>query len=142
MPSVVKVLRHLEVHLRVDIYRFELVEREERKRHGDFLLDLDQRDALARHRTFQIFLFGCSVHEGITLSMLEGLGEVREKIGAYVGVVVGVELRRLRGVVGLIAAVDWDAHDEDAHDEEWGGESGEEWWDEEEEEDDDEEESC
>ena len=31
MPSVVKVLRHLEVHLRVDVHRFELVEREERR---------------------------------------------------------------------------------------------------------------
>ena len=31
MPSVVKVLRHLEVHLRVDIHRLELVEREERR---------------------------------------------------------------------------------------------------------------
>ena len=71
-------------------------------------------DALAQHRTFQTtFLFGCSAYEGITLAMLEGVEEVREEIGAFVGIVVGVELRRLRAVGPAIAAVDWAAHDED-----------------------------
>ena len=55
--------------------------------------------------------------------MFEGVPEVREKIGAFVGIAVGVELRRLRAVGPAIAAVDWAAHDEDwaGHDEEWDG---------------------
>ena len=36
---------------------------------------------------------------------------MREEIGAYVGIVVGAELRRLRVVGPAIAAVDWAAHD-------------------------------
>ena len=36
---------------------------------------------------------------------------LREEIGAFVGVVVGAELRRLRAVGPAIAAVDWAAHD-------------------------------
>ena len=70
-------------------------------------------DALVQHRTFhRTFLFGCSVHEGIALSMLEGLEDVRAKIAQYTGIVVGVELRRLRAVGPAIAAIDWSAHDE------------------------------
>ena len=68
--------------------------------------------ALAQHRTFHdTFLFGCSAHEGIALAALGGVDEVREEIGAYVGIVVGAELRRLRAVGPAIAAVDWTAHD-------------------------------
>ena len=75
-------------------------------------------DALAQHRAFHdTFLFGCSAYEGITLAMLEGVEEVREKIGAFVGIVVGAELRRLRAVGPAIAAVYcWALHDE-----EWEG---------------------
>ena len=43
----------------------------------------------------------------------EGVEEVREKIGAFVGIVVGAELRRLRAVGPAIAAVDWAAHDDE-----------------------------
>ena len=50
---------------------------------------------LVQHRTFQAtFLFGCSAHDGIALSVLEGVPEVREEVGAFVGVVVGAELQR------------------------------------------------
>jgi len=70
-------------------------------------------DALAQHRTMHTFLCGCSAHEGIKLAMLEGVEGVRAKIGAFVGIVVGVELRRLRAVGPAIAAVDWAAHDEE-----------------------------
>ena len=74
-------------------------------------------DALAQHRTFHdTFLHGCSAHEGIALAALGGVAEVREEIGAFVGIVVGAELRRLRAVGPAIAAVDWAAHDE-----EWEG---------------------
>ena len=70
-------------------------------------------DALAQHRTFQTtFLFGCSAYEGIRLARLEGMEEVRERIGAFAGIVVGAELRRLRAVGPAIAAVDWAAHDQ------------------------------
>ena len=43
--------------------------------------------------------------------MLEGLEDVRAKIAQYTGIVVGVELRRLRAVGPAIAAIDWSAHD-------------------------------
>ena len=66
--------------------------------------------SLAQHRTF---LFGCSAHEGIRLSVFEGVEEVRERVGAFVGVVVGAELRRLRALGPAIAAIDWAAHDEE-----------------------------
>ena len=70
-------------------------------------------DALTQHRTFHdTFLFGCSAHEGIALAALGGVDEVREEIGAYVGIVVGAELRRLRAVGPAISAVDWSAHDQ------------------------------
>ena len=48
--------------------------------------------------------------------------EVRERVGAFVGVVVGAELRRLRALGPAIAAIDWAAHDEEwgMDDEEWG----------------------
>ena len=52
--------------------------------------------ALAQHRTFGVFLHGCSAHEGIALSKLGGVEGVRVHVGAFVGVVVGDELRRLR----------------------------------------------
>ena len=69
-------------------------------------------DALTQHRIFHdTFLFGCSAHEGIALAALGGVDEVREEIGAFVGVVVGAELRRLRAVGPAITAVDWAAHD-------------------------------
>ena len=69
-------------------------------------------DALTQHRTFHdTFLCGCSAHEGIALAALGGLDKVREEIGAFVGIVVGAELRRLRAAGAVIAAVDWAAHD-------------------------------
>ena len=60
--------------------------------------------------------------------MLEGVVDVRAEIGAFVGIVVGAELRRLRAVRPAIAAVDWAAHDEDwaAHDSDEEGDSDEE----------------
>ena len=103
-------------------------------------------DALAQHRTFHdTFLFGCSAHEGIALAALGGVDEVREEIGAYVGIVVGAELRRLRVAGPAIAAVDWAAHDapwqppsEDEEEEEEEEEQEEEEEEEEGEEDEDE----
>ena len=47
--------------------------------------------------------------------MLEGEVDVRAEIGAFVGIVVGAELRHLRAVLQVgpaIAAVDWAAHDQ------------------------------
>ena len=35
---------------------------------------------------------------------------VRERVGDFVGIVVGAGLRRLRAVGPAIAAVDWSAH--------------------------------
>ena len=73
-------------------------------------------DALTQHRTFHdTFLHGTSAHEvphPILLSMLGGVGGVRERIGSFVGVFVGTELRHLRAVGPAIAAVDWAAHDQ------------------------------
>ena len=70
-------------------------------------------DALAQYYTFQsTFLFGCRACEGSTLAMLKGEVDVRAEIGAFVGIVVGAELRRLRAVRPAIAAVDWAAHDD------------------------------
>ena len=71
-------------------------------------------DALVQRYTFQsTFLFGCSACEGSKLAMLEGEVDVRAEIGAFVGIVVGMELQRLRAVGPAIAAVDWAAHDEE-----------------------------
>jgi len=76
-------------------------------------------DALVQHRIFnRTFLFGCSAHEphwehdGIALTILEGMEEVRTKVAEFVGVVVGKELRRTRATGPAIAAVDWAAHDQ------------------------------
>ena len=70
-------------------------------------------DALTQHRTFHdTFLHGTSAHEGIALAALGGVAEVREQIAAFVGIVVGAELRHLRAVGPAIAAIDWAAHDE------------------------------
>ena len=73
-------------------------------------------DALTQHRTFHdTFLHGTSAHEvphPILLSMLGGVKEVRERVGSFVGVFVGTELRHLRAVGPAIAAVDWAAHDQ------------------------------
>ena len=44
--------------------------------------------------------------------MIGGVAEVRERIGEFVGVVVGSELRHLRAVGPAIAAIDWAAHDQ------------------------------
>ena len=41
------------------------------------------------------------------------LVQTRKRIGAFVGIVVGAKLRRLRAVGPGIAAVDWAAHDEE-----------------------------
>ena len=46
------------------------------------------------------------------LPMIGGVEAVRERIGEFVGVVVGSELRHLRAVGPAIAAIDWAAHDE------------------------------
>ena len=46
------------------------------------------------------------------MAMLEGEVDVRAEIGAFVGIVVGAELRHLRAVGPAIAAIDWAAHDE------------------------------
>ena len=59
-------------------------------------------------REYAIFLDPTS-----TLSALEGLGEVREKVGAFVGIVAGAELRRLRAVRPAIDAINWAEHDEE-----------------------------
>ena len=74
-------------------------------------------DALLQRYTFQsTFLFGCMVGEDIPLAMLEGEVDVRAEIGAFVGIVVGAELRRLQAMRPAIAAVDWAAHDEELPD--------------------------
>ena len=64
------------------------------------------------------------------LPLLGGVVEVREEIGAFVGIFVGAELRRLRAVGPAIASVDWRVHDQA-----WGGnlgldDSSDEEWDE------------
>jgi hypothetical protein len=58
------------------------------------------------------FLFGCSAHDDIVLTLLEGEPGLREEIAAFVGVVVGAELRRTRAVGPVIEAIDWAAHDQ------------------------------
>ena len=70
-------------------------------------------DELVQHRIFQrTFLFGCSAHGDITLTILEGEEALRAKVAEFVGVVVGDELRRTRAVGPAIAAIDWEEHDE------------------------------
>ena len=65
-------------------------------------------EALVQHRTFHdTFLPGCSVHDGIALAALGGVPDAREQIAAFVGVVVGAELRGLRAARPAIAVVDW-----------------------------------
>ena len=69
--------------------------------------------ALAQHRTLQTtFLFGCSAHDGIALSMLGGVEGERERIGEFVGVLMGVKLRRMREVKAGIEAVAWQEVDQ------------------------------
>ena len=46
------------------------------------------------------------------LPLLAGKPGIREKIAAFAGIVMGVELRRLRAMGPAIAAIDWAAHDE------------------------------
>ena len=72
-------------------------------------------DALVQHRTFhRTFLFGCAARDGTAtgLSKLGGVQELREKVAAFVGIVVGRELRHTRAIGPTIAAIDWAAHDE------------------------------
>ena len=71
-------------------------------------------DALVQHRIFlSTFLFGTSAHrDEIALSILEGVEEVRKKVAAFVGIMVGKELRRTRAMGPAIAAINWAAHDE------------------------------
>ena len=70
-------------------------------------------DALVQHRKFtSTFLFGCSAHKDIALTILEGEGALRAKVAEFVGVVVGEELQHTRAMGPAIAAVDWAAHDE------------------------------
>ena len=68
---------------------------------------------LTQHRIFcDPFLMGCSAHAGISLAMLDGLEGVRAKIGAFGGVTVGAELRRVRVAGEALSTIDWNAHDE------------------------------
>ena len=76
-------------------------------------------DALVQHRAFHgTFLTGCCAR--ITpldttnpyLPQLAGKPGLLEKIGAFVGIVVGAELRHTRAMGPAMAAVDWAAHDE------------------------------
>jgi len=70
-------------------------------------------DALVQHRIFQrTFLFGCSAHGELALTILEGEEALRAKVAEFVGVVVGKELRLTRAMGPAIAAIDWVAHDE------------------------------
>ena len=66
---------------------------------------------LKQHRDFQsTFLFGCSAHAGIALSMLGGGGcmeQTRKRIGAFVGVAVGAKLRIFRELAHTINSVEW-----------------------------------
>ena len=62
--------------------------------------------------SYQCSVLLCSVHEGIALAALGGVGEVREQIAEFAGIVVGAELRHLRAVGPAIAAIDWAAHDQ------------------------------
>ena len=72
-----------------------------------------------QHRAFYgTFLFGCFARTTLTsttnpcLPLLAGKPGLLEKIGAFVGIVVGVELRHTRAMGPAIAAIDWAAHDE------------------------------
>ena len=76
-------------------------------------------DALVQHRAFHgTFLTGCCAR--ITpldttnpyLPQLAGKPGLLEKIGAFVGIVVGVELRHTRAMGPAMAAIDWAAHDQ------------------------------
>ena len=46
------------------------------------------------------------------LPIIGDLEHIRMDIAAYVGVIVGAELRHLRAVGPAIAAIDWAAHDQ------------------------------
>ena len=46
------------------------------------------------------------------LPLLAGMPGFLEKIAAFVGIVVGVELRRTRAMGPAIAVIDWAAHDQ------------------------------
>ena len=48
----------------------------------------------------------------LTGGVTGGVAEVREGIGAFVGVTVGVQLRRLRAATAALTTIDWTAHDE------------------------------
>ena len=79
-------------------------------------------DILAGHQAFQsTFLLACSKHEGIPLYKLGGVEHVRARIGAFAGIVVGVELTRVRAAQTAIEATDWQLHDMDwqLHDTDW-----------------------
>ena len=70
-------------------------------------------DALVQHRIFtSTFLFGCSAHGDIALTILEGEEELRAQVAEFVGIVVGKELRRTRAMGPAIAAIDWAPHDD------------------------------
>uniref|UniRef100_A0A7S2D2Y1 Ankyrin repeat domain-containing protein n=1 Tax=Florenciella parvula TaxID=236787 RepID=A0A7S2D2Y1_9STRA len=75
-------------------------------------------DALVQHRAFHgTFLTGCFAHTtpmdttNPHLPLLAGMPGFLEKIAAFVGIVVGAELRRTRAVGPAIAAIDWAPHD-------------------------------
>ena len=76
-------------------------------------------DALVQHRAFHgTFLTGCFARTtpmdttNPYLPLLAGMPGFLEKIAAFVGIVVGVELRRTRAMGPAIAAIDWAAHDQ------------------------------
>ena len=70
-------------------------------------------DALVQHHIFtSTFLFGCSAHGDIALTILEGEEELRAQVAEFVGILMGKELRHTRAMGPAIAAIDWAAHDE------------------------------
>ena len=48
---------------------------------------------------------------GAPLSKLGGVEDARQLVSEYAGIVVGVNLRRLREVVETIEATPWEEHD-------------------------------
>ena len=75
-------------------------------------------DILAQQRAFRVFLLGCS-RGGTQLSKLGGLEYERRRVGAFVGITVGVELGRVRAAGEAIQAVIWEDVDDAATAYDW-----------------------
>ena len=71
---------------------------------------------LWQHRVFvRTFLFGVTVPSqdpNPVLPLIAGIPDVLERVAGFVGVLLGVELRRTRALGPAIAAIDWVLNDE------------------------------